>query len=339
MGAVAALTARPAAQQRIEERVTVSRVLVDARVIDGRGQPITNLSTQDFSVDLDGRRARVDWSQWIGVVPPSPPSDAASPPAQPGGQVPQTGRLIVFLFQKDLMSSRVEGMVAMMREASRYVERLGPLDRAAVAVYEHRLQIWQDFTSERERLRRVLGGGILHAPPSAERAGYPSLQEALDSKAARKAHSPELGLLALGNALNQIEGAKSLVLFGFGFGELKIPFRNPFASYVVQNPDYYRARQALVSSRTTVFALDITQADRHSLESGLMVVAHETGGFYASTFEFPEVAMNRLDAALSGYYVLSVEKDTKGAAGTEHEIRVRVRRKGATVLARQYYVD
>jgi hypothetical protein len=51
------------------------------------------------------------------------------------------------------------------------------------------------------------------------------------------------------------------------------------------------------------------------------------------------VAMNRLDAALRGYYVLSVEKDARGAAGTQHEIRVHVRTKGATVLARQYYVE
>ena len=59
---------------------------------------------------------------------------------------------IVFLFQKDLMPSRVEGMIHMMRGASRYVENLGPHDRAAVVVYEHRLYVWQDFTSDRDRL-------------------------------------------------------------------------------------------------------------------------------------------------------------------------------------------
>ena len=338
MSAITILPAAASAQVRIEERVTVQRVLVDVRVTDERGQPVTDLSASDFSVDLDGRRARVEWSQWIGTDLLPRPLDGA------GGETssalaPQTGRLIVFLFQKDLITTRVEGMVKMMREASRYVERLGPQDRAAVAVYERRLRIWQDFTSDRERLRRVLDGGILHDPPSAEASGDVSLMAALDKEQAEKAYSPELALLALGTALDRIAGAKSLVLFGYGFGELKMPLGDVRASYAVQNADYARAQRALLASRTTVFALDITQADYHSLETGLMAIADETGGFYASTYELPQIAMKRLDAALSGYYVLSVEKDTTGGAGTRHPIRVRVRTKGATVLARQFYVD
>jgi len=332
------LPAAADAQVRLEERVTVQRVLVDVRVTDGRGQPITDLSTADFSVELDGRKARVEWSQWIGADPGPAVPDASAATAF-GAPVPPTGRRIVFLFQKDLRPSRVEGMIHMMRDASRYVDRMGPQDRAAVVVYEYRLRIWQDFTADRDRLRRVLGAGILHDPPSTEPGADMSLVNALDAKAAERAYSPELALLALGNALNRIEGAKSLVLFGYGFGDLKVPFGDVRASYAVQNADYDRAERALVSSRTTVFALDITQADHHSFETALMGLADETGGFYASTFQLPQVAMNRLDAALRGYYVLSVEKDTKAAAGTEHDIRVRVGRKGATVLARQYYVD
>ena len=334
---ILALPAAAVAQVRMEEHVTVERVLLDVRVTDGRGRPVRELSADDFTVDLDGRRARVEWSRWIGVDPPGFPDASVTRVTE--SDAPRTGRLIVFLFQKDLIPTRVEGMVRMMRDASRYVERLGPEDRAAVAVYDYSLRIWQDFTSDRARLRRVLGAGILFDRPSLDRAADVSLVAQLDQRAAAKAHSPELALLALGDALGRIEGAKSLVMFGYGFGETRIPFGNPLASYAVHSDDYERARQALVSSRTTVFALDITQADHHSLETGLMEVADETGGFYASTFELPQVAMDRLDAALRGYYVLSVEKDARTVAGTRHEIRVRVRAKGATVLARRYYVD
>jgi len=333
------LPAAAAAQQRVEERVTVSRVLVDVRVTDRRGQPIANLSAADFKVDLDGRPARVEWSQWIGAERTAPLSLAAHVSTPVASPAAEPGRLIVFLFQKDLMPTRVEGMIHMMRGSSRYVEQLGPLDRAAVAVYDYRLTIWQDFTSDRDRLRRVLNGGILHQPPSPERADAASLIEALDHTAAAKAYSPELALQVLGNALKRIDGAKSLVLFGYGFGELRVPFGDPRASYAVQDADYDRAQQALLQSRTTVFALDITQADYHSLESGLMAVADDTGGFYASTFELPQAALHRLDVALRGYYVVSVEKDTRGEPGTRHDIRVRVQTRRATVMARQYYVE
>jgi hypothetical protein len=57
-----------------------------------------------------------------------------------------------------------------------------------------------------------------------------------------------------------------------------------------------------------VFALDVTIADYHSLEVGLMQVAEDTGGFYAKTHIFPDAALRRMERALSGYYVLAFER-------------------------------
>ena len=85
------------------------------------------------------------------------PSTPAAPPST-------QGRLLVFLFQKDLTHGRVEGMLRMMRESAAFVDRLGPNDRAAVVVFDSRLHIWQDFTNDRARLSSVLSGGILSAP-------------------------------------------------------------------------------------------------------------------------------------------------------------------------------
>src|SRR5262249_31570033 len=105
-GAIAMLPAAADAQVRLQERATVARALVDVRVPDGRGQPITDLSTADFSVELDGRKARVEWSQWIGADPGPAVPDASAATAF-GAPVPPAGRRIVFLFQKDLRPSRV----------------------------------------------------------------------------------------------------------------------------------------------------------------------------------------------------------------------------------------
>jgi hypothetical protein len=73
-------------------------------------------------------------------------------------------------------------------------------------------------------------------------------------------------------------------------------------------PDYAPARHALQKARCSVFALDVTNADYHSLEVGLIQVAEDTGGFYAKTHIFPDAAMKRMARALSGYYVLSFER-------------------------------
>lgn len=44
----------------------------------------------------------------------------------------------------------------MMRESARFVDRFGPADRAAVVVFDSRLRLWQDLTSDR------LGAALLH---------------------------------------------------------------------------------------------------------------------------------------------------------------------------------
>jgi VWFA-related protein len=247
-------------------------------------------------------------------------------------------RQLVFLFQKDLASSRVNGLLRMMRESERFVDRLDPDDRVAVLVFDSRLRVWQEFTTDHDRLRAGLGRGIFVGPPADEPTG-PSLRERL-AAADAAAYTPERALLAIGRALEPLPGAKSLVLFGYGFGTLHAPFGDLRTTRADLDRDYELAREALVAARVTVFGLDISNADFHSLETSLMDVAEETGGFYSRTRDFPIAAMDRLDGSLQGYYVLAVEKppsvmERRG----RHTIKVRTNHPEATVLARRYYLD
>ena len=70
---------------------------------------------------------------------------------------------------------------------------------------------------------------------------------------------------------------------------------------------YGEARRALQAARASVFCLDVTDADSHTLEAGLQMTAEDTGGFFARTHLFTEQAMQRLAGALAGHYVLFVE--------------------------------
>jgi hypothetical protein len=95
--------------------------------------------------------------------------------------------------------------------------------------------------------------------------------------------------------------------------------------------DYHAARRALVESRTSVFSLDVTDADYHSLEAGLQIVSEQTGGFYERTHVFPDLAMRRLAGALAGYYVLFVEKPE--SPRTQHDVRTELTRRKGRVFA------
>ena len=119
-----------------------------------------------------------------------------------------------------------------------------------------------------------------------------------------------------------------MVFFGWGLGRM-----SPLG--VRMEHDYGPAAAALLESRTTVFSLDVTDADYHSLEVGLQQVADDTGGFYARTHDSAAGAMKRLRLALLGHYVLVFERPPlpRGA----HRVQVDLVGMSGEVLAKRAY--
>jgi VWFA-related protein len=345
----AAFVATGAAQQpdpaatpppRFKDSVTVARVLMDVRVVDDHGVPVTGLAVGNFKVELDGQPVSVESARWVDEsvkTSSEPPAAAMIDPAiediviyADDAALPETepppGRLLVLLFQKDLgMAARIPGLLKMSARAAQWMERLGPRDRVAVLSFDSQLRFWLDFTRDRERLERTLEHAVVMGTPLHLDPGEPpSLLEHFDRAAARRAATLETALLVLGRALGELPGPKSLVLFAGGMGRL-------VGGMVMAEADYGPAIEALTAAQTTVFAMDITEADAHSLEIGLQAVAQDTGGTFAQTYNFPGVAMALLERALAGHYELSLEAPPN--RGT-HTLEVKLIGRKGTVLAR-----
>jgi len=306
-------------------------VLIDARALDDFGQPIHGLGPADFKVKIDGKPVRIESAFWVGgnAAVADPPSGLPLPippvPDEAGG------RLVVFLFQKDLEPSRIVGLMRMLIETRAFLESLGPDDRVAVLSFDYKLKIWLDFTRDRDRIRDVLEKGILFKnPPRVEPSLSPSLMTALDVVRAGRAYSMEEALALLGQSLEPLPGSKSVVLIGHGFGRLA-------GSSLLFEAAYGEARRALQAARASVFCLDVTDADSHTLEAGLVMTAEDTGGFFARTHLFTGQAMQRLAGALAGHYVLFVEITTP-SDGKWHDIEVALARRDGTVLAKRHYL-
>ena len=318
---------------RFGERVDVVRILLDVRVLDDRGNPIPDLTSSDFKVTIDGKAAPVESATWVGTRDTHAAAGRpGAPPPPPASQVSNLpGRLIVFLFQKDLEPSRIVGLMRMLQKNRRFLETLSPNDRVAVLSFDSHLKIWTDFTNDRERLDRVLAHGLLfERPPAVQAASIPSLVERLDPGKGRRTYTIERALELIGEALKPLSGSKSLIMIGHGFGRFS-------GGSVTMEKAYGPARDALVASRTSVFSLDVTNADYHSLETGLQLVSEQTGGFYARTHIFPDLAMQRLSGAIAGYYVLFVEKP-EGRRGT-YDIEVALTSRKGQVLATRTYSE
>ncbi|PYR54510.1 MAG: hypothetical protein DMF91_26670 [Acidobacteria bacterium] len=327
-----ALTVSAQAPQRppgFSERVDVARIIVDARVVDGAGQPVLGLRADDFSVKIDGKPARVDSAAWVGGDARADQEPLESFHAIDPARSQPEGRLIIFLFQKSLEPSRIVGLMRMLHEGRDFLNTVAPNDRIAILSFDSHLTIWTDFTTDRARLEPVLRRGLLLERPSAVQAATPiSLVERLEPSKGRRTYSIEKALQAIGEALEPLPGPKSIVLFGYGMGRLGW-------GGVTMDRDYEPARRALLAARASVFSLDVTNADYHSLEAGLQLISEETGGFYARTHLFPATTMRRLAGALTGSYVLFVEKPE--SQRRTHTIDVDLTHRKGTVMARSSY--
>jgi len=329
--------AAPPQELRTQETITVERVLVDVRVTNYGGDPILNLEPKDFRVRIDGVPAKVESVQWI------PETTGARELAELDRESAKTsltvpapaGRLLIFFFQTDFAREnvRITGQMKILPYADQLLDSLEPEDRVAVVSFDSHLKFRLDFTDDHEAIRKAMRASLaIDDPPRPPVVPMPSLARALDDASLHKAVDADRALFLLGNALLPIPGPKSLILFGWGLGKLS-------GGRVVMDRRYAIAQRALEASRTSVFSIDITQADWHSLSAGLAKAADDTGGFYADTFHFPQLAIERLQRALEGHYELEVRRPETKVHGI-HSIEVEVpSHRSAMVMSRRTFVD
>jgi VWFA-related protein len=306
------------------ERVEVARILIDARAFDRDGRPITDLDASDFDVEIGGRAVRVESAEWIGQAGARPDSAVTANVAER----PQPGRLVVVLVQRDLEPRRILGLMQMSQLVDRLLAPLTREDRIAVVSFDSRLRIWTDFTSDLDRVRSILAVDVITGrPPPVSASPDVSLIARLERPSDGRIFGIEHALRRIGESLEPLPGAKTVLVLGYGFGRF-----NARTGGVVLMDGYEEATVALQRARVAVFTLNVTQANFNSLQAGLQTVSAETGGLYARTYDSPVRAIETIGRALAGHYVLFVERP-EGPRGT-HRIEVRLTRRTGTVVAR-----
>lgn len=321
------------------QEIDVSLLTVVVRVVDSWGKPILGLQPGDFLVRVGRQAVPVVGVDWIAeehaegrlagpllgegertVLEPIAPEIAPAPMSE------ASGRLVVVFVQADLHASRISGQMRLRPYTRELLATLPREDRIAVVSFDSHLKLWQDFDLDRERTHETIDIAMLYSPEKDVRVARPfSLARHFDFAAARKAASPERALEVVARAMAPLPGEKTMIFLGWGLGRYG-------ANGVQMTPDYGPAVRALHTARASVFVLDVTSADYHSLSVGLESVAASTGGLYFSTFKLPGVATRTLVRAISGYYVLTLEAEALAKASGP--LRVTLRRRGGTVLTR-----
>ena len=141
-------------------RAATELIAIDATVVSDRGEPVADLTPEDFVLTIDGKPRRVVSAQFIKQDPPG------RPPTLAGRRLPFStnesavgGRLVLIVF--DLEGIGVGGGRGATVAASRFLDQLASADRVGVLAFPNGASI--DFTTDREKVRqtmmRVVGRG------------------------------------------------------------------------------------------------------------------------------------------------------------------------------------
>ena len=341
LAAVAAGQAPPPAAS-FGEKVEVSEALLDVLVTDRDGNVVLGLTPADFRVTVAGRPVEVTSATFYSnrrFLESAPAARLGIDPAA----VPDRRYLVLFFHDQRLKSFDDSALLTRQIDAGRETvawlrrETL-PTDRIAVASFDVRLHLQQDFTADLGALERAVERAARGEAPPADwpsrhepPGDSPSLAAALPDAArlARETTEIHKALTVLAGALGTVPGRKNLALFTSGFGDF-----DTFGHYR-PDPRYDRAMtEALNSANVAVYPVDvIPPGTRHTFEGFFAHLANATGGLpFLEVVNFG-IPLARLARETNGYYLVSVRGPSAEepayrkveVAATNPEFRVRSR--------------
>lgn len=159
-----------------EERVTVQLAQINFIAVDRSGRPVLDLKPAEVEI-VDGReKQRVAFLQPYYQPAPDVAPAAGAPAAAPaesqgatGAPEPETTarRWILLVFENFLTSprTRLESVGAARSFVS---EKIGPFDRVGIAVFDGKLQVLQNYTSDKTRMLGAIDKAMQFTEHAAE---------------------------------------------------------------------------------------------------------------------------------------------------------------------------
>lgn len=324
---------------QFEEEIRVSEVLLDVLVTDGDGNVVVGLEPEDFVVTEDGEPMDVTGLTFYSN---SRFLEGGTPSGQVAGeradlrvdQVPVDRYFIFFFHDQRLdfaprIAQTERQLLDAARKAKEWVrEEMLPTDWVAVAGYDVKLRLYQDFTRDPQALVAALDdaavskGGENWPSRVADTEG-PSLAAHLPQGKELRKQTRRIydGLELLADAAGQVVGRKNLILFSRGFGDV-----NRFGVYEPDSRYYDDMEQALNDNNVAVYAVDLTPAEvEHTLSNALNQIAAETGGRYYFNFVSFRTPLTRIADENTGYYLLSYRSRHPADASGFQRVRVETR--------------
>jgi VWFA-related protein len=368
-------------------RTNTELVLVNVVARDKSGALVRGLTRDDFIVLEDGKPQTVVRSEFEELDRPSPaaPVEAGAPNLRGGSARPILGssansapsavragvelhdrRLMVLFF--DLTSMQQDETLRVVDASRQYIEsRLTPADLVAVVSLSTSWQVVQDFTDNRESLRKAIDSLDPNGGQGFEAGATGDSDGTADNGASFTPDETELNIFgidrrlealrAIVDALSGIEQRKSIVYFSSGMSQSgldnRVQLRTVIDRAVRANVAIYasdaRGLQAMVPGGdatsasvrgTGAFSGEAMagQFDRLAAsQDTLTTLAEDTGG--RALLDENEIGrvFDQVIADTSAYYVLAYSSTNPARDGKYRRITVRTRRPGVLLEYRAGY--
>lgn len=343
----AAMAQEEKPQGQFEGEVTVNEVLLDVLVTDAKGNVIVGLDKSDFVVTENGKPVELTGVTFYSnrrLVESSPTLAKQGISVE---QVPED-RYFILLFedQKDTAQEAPRLLSQQMEAAKRargWIEsELLRNDWVAVASYDTRLKVQQDFTRDRKALIAAVGDALKgkdregNYPSRIDPSKGPSLLAGLPKGDELRDRTPNLyeAMQELARAAGNVRGRKNLLLFTFG-----LPGRlDTFGQYVPDKRYFEPTVQALNANNVATYTLDLTPPGvEHTLSDSLNKLANDTGGRYFFNVTNFSTPLDQVAQENNGYYLLSYRSEQPAGKSGFQEVQVDITNPEFRVKARRGY--
>ena len=364
----------PQAPQAPTFRSAVELTALDVTVVDSSGRPLKDLTPEEFTVRVDGKSRRVVRAEWVPLGKSESTPTLPPPPDGYSTNLGSTGgRLIVVAI--DQPNIRAEGAMGLRATVNAFLDRLEPSDRvAAIALgggvstpfTTNRAMVKEAISRMSGEMRFVSDIGVSNISASeaidivdGSQSTLPSVMvrecggsgrgrsgcmnevisnaRAISSSLRQETNRTITSLQALLAGLRLTEPPKTVVMVSEGF--------------TVDSPGALSMLSSLAAdARATIYALKLDDRtfeaalkrmspvrtnDRDVRYAGLETLTSESKGGVFDVIGTGNVAFQRLEQEIAGYYLIGVESIPADTIGKQHPVNVHVSRGGAVVRARR----
>ncbi|MFC2157048.1 VWA domain-containing protein [Acidobacteriota bacterium] len=352
--------------QELLHEVTVTLKLIQVRITDKEGNPVTDLSKEDFRLFDNGREQTLTEFEKHNINLPSRATIPAKTNPRPTKTSHETETLLPrkFFLLFDFAWTDPQIVMKFRKAALGFIDKsLLPTDEVSVLSFAgvRQLQVHFFQTTEHENVRRYFGdlslkdstGRVEDLEESYERGlqegGQPDSSHGgmplipfpyvtdidLGVEFPIRARGYLDGLTGLALALRHIPGQKHLVLISGGISPSL--YRDPMLRYKAEN-----LIREMNNSNVTFFSLRAAPmsmaVDIHTGAATLEKWAVETGGQYFGNFFKADEHVERIKILTGTYYVLGYPVGETWD-GKYHKIEVKVSRPGCKVQAQKGYFN